>query len=60
MIAVVACPGWWLGLSGRVTLSAKVAMCHVNVSRRVTLLARVAFMLNLKARQQPHPGNLRL
>ena len=44
MIDVVACPGWWLGLSGRVTLSAKVAMCHVNVSRRVTLLARVAFM----------------
>ena len=40
MIDVVACPGWWLGLSGRVTLSAKVAMCHVNVSRRVTLLAR--------------------
>ena len=49
MIDVVACPGWWLGLSGRVTLSAKVAMCHVNVSRRVTRLTRVAFMLHLQA-----------
>ena len=54
MIAVVACPGWWLGLSGMVTLSARVAMCYVNVSRRVTRLTRVAFML--QARQKPHPG----
>ena len=60
MIDVLACPGWWLGLSGRVTISAKVAMCHANVSRRVTRLARVAFMLHLQARQQPHPGILGL
>ena len=52
MIDEVACPGWWLGLSGRVTLSAKVAMCHVNVSRRVTRLARVAFMLHLQVRKR--------
>ena len=28
MIGVVACPGWWLGLSGRVTQSVRVAMCR--------------------------------
>ena len=28
IIGVVACPGWWLGLSGRVTQSVRVAMCR--------------------------------
>ena len=36
LLGVVACPGWWLGLSGRVTLSARFTMRHVNVSRRAT------------------------
>ena len=32
------------GLPGRVTLSAVLTICHVNVSRWGTRLARVAFM----------------
>ena len=42
------------GLSGRVSLSAGVTICHVNISRWVNSLARVAFMA--KSSKAKHPG----
>ena len=45
MIGVVTLQGRLLGLPGRVTLSAGVTFCHVNVSRWVTRLGEVQFML---------------
>ena len=45
MIGVVACPGWWLGLSGRVTQSVRVTMCrqgrvHVTFTSAPTISPR--------------------
>ena len=51
MIGGVTHLGGLPGLPGRVTLSARVAYCHVNDSRWGNLSSWVEFMLHLQARQ---------